>query len=293
MLLLPGLHVQLTDAVELSWGDGPYRFAPEHTVFVNTAITQPAPPDKLPTEIGVMLGAPVIVYGSDGPVCTATLGEGAELLARRDAYDEPGRWTRRELANEFRSATLSLSTTLIPDAGESCDGGLWARSADLAPPMLMKRATLTAEESPAIDEALRTAKMATWTHSTAYKSMKADYPDYVADLPEGAAPTWRQFLSRHHVHQVWTDDSGDITATHISYGDLNAGCGDGFWAYYSGVWTATQQELGVESDVVAMFDADADGQMEVISATQSGHALESASEGLTQNSTVPYEGCSC
>jgi len=290
MLLLPGQHVQLTDTVDPAWGEGSHRFAPEHAAFINTAITQPAPRDKLPDPLRVLLGAPVVVYGSDGPVCTATLGEQAELLSRRDAYEAPEGFTPEELEAEFSSAMLSLSTSLIPDAGESCAGGLWARSTALSPPRLLTRVT---EFSPAADEALRIAKMATWTQSSAYKTMKADYPDYVAELPDGEAPTWRKFLSRHHVHHVWKDDLGNAAATHISYGDLYAGCGDGFWGAYSGVWTTAQQELLVGPDVVAMFDADADGLFEVIAIADSGHELASASAALSRTSAVPFEGCSC
>lgn len=304
MPLIPGGKVVVSMDVDRGWGVGKVRHASEQLAEFSGA--RRADVARLPGELQALLGQAVDIYGPNGRVCTARLARSAELLVRYSGegypyldtdeefedFFEDGKLPRGTIAQVYRDYEPVLATQLIPDAGESCEGGVWARSAHLAAPTVLVEVEPRGPEVEAMKEARRRIR-----RSAGYREMKTNYEEYQADV-EGELD-WRRFIRRHFSTALWRDVSGEHEVVYARIGDFDSSCGDGFgWGQthlrrLDDSWREDVAALGYSDALVGVVDADGDGQLELIFDTPLGPSVSSASDDLKMEAAVWWDGCPC
>jgi len=291
------------------WGMGSLR---EHSGPGQFRAAMQANPAKLPEALLAHGARTFDVYGKDGKLCTARLGE-LSVLAQHDGpslfevfhgsidgveYEDgeehPADVFERQThtPKQIRSKVWASSDAdrwlvaeLVSDT--PCEGALWARDAELPPPRL-----LHAGPSPIVEQ-----RIAVHEASTALADAKAEYATWRDEHPEESKsmPTWAE-IERDHPAKVtaWLDETGTPRLVELDFGywpDL--GCGDnpttGLTAIdevIDGAFEPMSHSMGFG----AVFDVDLDGRYELLYGT----SLESETSALSliwDIYEVPY--CNC
>jgi hypothetical protein len=254
--------------------------APTVLTRETAAVRWPAAAKALTPAQAAWAGRAVAVRGRDGAArCRATVADLHVLLRYEPHFGTVAAWEGRgddgdpapddaALAQEARETGAPrdwwLVGRLVPDAGQACDGGLWARAADQpAPPPVAAAA--------APDRALRRAALQRLRALPEWKRIAGDYR---TDRLEGKrAPHWDQHGgTQPRVHVM----SGPGEVRWVWAGaSVNQGCGAFFgslWAVWEvrggakGTWTPLVTST-LESpwfDPLQAVDLDGDGRPELV-----------------------------
>jgi hypothetical protein len=266
-LFVTDAGVVLSSEAEHAWGRG-RLFEPEGEVKFRAA--KRANPDTLPSKYWSMRGRSFNLYGPDGQVCTARLGE-LRVLAQYGGWglggvlgsefsEDPERAPKQEIREGlWRREDLWLVAKI--ESPDSCKGALWARDAELAPPTILRRSLVP---NRTID-----ARLAVFLASEALAQTERSYRADYAALPEGMHadfPTWETVLAEHGA-RVWSWVDADMRPqlVELEFGRAPEPCGEPL----SSRMTALEHVRGDEFvevthavDPDAVFDADLNGQFE-------------------------------
>ncbi len=303
----------LSTAANPAWGtgrlrahDGPGQFRAAKRVDVA----------RIPEALLAQRGRTFDLYGADGKVCTARLGE-LSVLAQHDGpslYEvfhgsmDAAEWDEDEedpieaferqthAPREIRAKVWSSTTDgddsvwlvaeIVGDA--PCEGALWARDAELPPPAVLHRAR---EPLPILAE-----RVAAHEASATLATAKVAYAQWLRDRPEDARPTtaWADIEREHPAAaKAWLDEAGVPRLTELDFGYVEDGCGDfpetsitSVDVVVDGRFEPTEHVI----DPVAVFDADLDGRYELLYAER----LASETEALAQAWSIVEEFyCPC
>lgn len=304
----------LTTEADRAWGQGRLR---EHAGPGQFRAAKVADVAKLPAAHVAQRGRSFDVYGVDGKVCTARLGE-LSVLAQHDGpslfdvfhgsrdeqewdpdggEEDPYEAFEREVHSdkEIRAKVWAaldpeenrpwLVAPLVSDT--SCAGGLWARDAELPAPTLLHVA-----DAPTPITAQRIAAFET---SAELADTQAQYAKWERELTEEqreSLPTWDTIAAALPATvREWHDQSGTARIVELEFGQAPEGCGD----YGSTSITAVDlvsaggfERTSHSTGPLAVFDADLDGKFELLYGT----SLVSETEAL-EGSTARFEVFYC
>jgi hypothetical protein len=272
----------LSTEAEHAWGEGRLFVPPGEASF---RAAKRANPSTIPAELWSMRGRTFNLYGRDGQVCSARLGElrvvaqyggwslGGVLGEEWREQDPEGASKREILDGLWRRDDLWLVAEI--ESPDSCEGALWARDAELPPPMILRSSSAPNRASE--------ARLAAFARSEEFAETARTFQDYYATLPEDDrawAPTWESTLAEHGAEvQSWLDAQGQPQVIRLDFGRESEGCGDPFESKI----TALEYVRGDEFVAVpfstsphAVFDADFDGQLEFLHSSPSYYGLASA-----------------
>lgn len=309
----------LSTTAERTWGSGRLR---AHAGPGEFRAAKRADLAKIPADLLAQRGHTFDVYGASGKVCTARLGE-LSILAQHNGpseielfhgnmdfidEEEDGSDPFEKLEQEehtprqIRAKVWSFAETgwTPPSADEedhddrwlvaplvsetSCEGGLWARDAELPPPTVLH---LVEEASP-----ITAQRVAVHQASAALAEAKLSYERELADAPEDESLTdWATLVRDYPVSvKAWHDETGAPRLTELEFGYEPEGCGEGgpHLASVDMVVGSSFESLELEIHPLAVFDADLDGRFELLY----GSSLSSETDGLGQSWSI-YEEFYC
>ena len=133
------------------WASGPPVLVSDQSPVVGRCAVNEA---NLPADLKAWKGRKVVLFGPGGVVCNATLG-GLEIVGRFEPHFGTREfWNGADGQPKFKPAEIAaqalgtegasvLAAAVVPDAGGSCRGALWARDAGLAAPDIFVREAAT------------------------------------------------------------------------------------------------------------------------------------------------------
>lgn len=288
----------LSTEAKRSWGKG-RLFEPAGEVSYRAA--KAANPTKVPSALWSMRGRSFDLYGPEGKVCTARLGElrvvgqydGWSLggVLGEDWYDQdPERASKAEiLAGLWRRDDLWLVADI--ESADSCEGALWARDAELPPPTILRRSSDPNEASE--------ARLAAFLQSEELAETERTYRAEYAELDQETReyyPNWDEMVAQNGASVwSWIDADRRPHVVGLEFGSEPDGCGDPLWSRHTVLDFVRGDEL-VPAPYghfpAAVFDADLDGQLEFLYAHYDGGRLESPT--LEAHATVEEDWmCPC
>lgn len=273
----------LSTEADAAWGTGRLR---RHSGPGHFRAAKRANGRTVPAELWAQRGRTFDLYGTEGKVCTARLGE-LDVLAQHDGPsefylfhpDEMGDWEVFESdppsKAEVRQRVWSLAEHDEPETSvtpwlvaeiisdEPCKGALWARDSELPPPALLHPSE---EPSP-----LTERRLAQHESSTELAETRASYEDFYRHLDDEEREyygTWER-LSREHPATVrsWLDDEGQAHFLELHFGSYEGSCGEGYYAEITALDAVEGEAIvpsGNTANPVMIFDADLDGRFEVL-----------------------------
>jgi hypothetical protein len=245
---------------------------------------------KLPDALWAQRGRTFDVYGASGKLCTARLGElsvlaqhnGPSLFEVFNGSMDTIEWgsededptaaferqthTRKQIrAKVWSSTTLGddsvwLVAELVSD--RSCEGGLWARDAELPPPAVLHRA-----EGPL---PITLQRIAAHAASDTLAAAKLAYEEWRNGFPADERPTllWSTIEEEHPASATaWIDEGGTPRLVELDFGYTEDGCGDFPETRISSVDRVVDGEFEPTTHAiapVAVFDVDLDGRYELL-----------------------------
>lgn len=268
ILLVTDAGVVLSNEAKHAWGEG-RLFEPKGEVSYRTA--KRANPDAIPSDLWSLRARTFDLYGPDGRVCTARLGE-LRVVAQYDGWSLGGvlgedwfdRGPEGASNKQIREGLWQREDLwLVADieSPDSCEGALWARDAELPPPSILRRSEIPNRASE--------ARLAMFLASEEYATMEADYRTQLAAYDDEGReyyPTWETIVAEHGAKTwSWIDAHARPQLVGLEFGRQGEGCGDPqSWA------TALDYVRGEEFVPIlfhspdAVFDADLDGQYELL-----------------------------
>ncbi len=267
-----------TDA-SLAWGTGRLR---AHAGPGAHRAAKRADLGKVPEALWAQRGRTFDVYGASGKLCTARLGE-LSILAQhngpslfdvfhgQEAYEDgayerfeqhppSAKATRAKVWSSVGEDSAWLVAELVSDS--SCEGALWARDAELPPPALLHRVD---GPSPVIEQ-----RIAAHEASPKLAELKVAYQEWLEQYPEERHdyPEWSTIEREHPATaRAWLDESGAARLVELEFGYTEDGCGDFAETSISSVDLVTDggfEPTPHETGPLAVFDADLDGQYELL-----------------------------
>lgn len=306
----------LTTEADRAWGQGRLR---AHAGPGQFRAAKAADVAKLPAAHVAQRGRSFDVYGPDGKVCTARLGE-LSVLAQHDGPslfdvfhgsheeqewdpeqgdEDPYEAFEREVHSD-KEIRAKVWAALDPEANRpwlvaplvsdtSCAGGLWARDAELPAPNLLHLADASTS--------ITAQRLAAFESSAELADTKARYAEWERELSEDqreSLPTWDAIAAEHPaIVREWHDASGTARVVELEFGEAPEGCGDYGDTSITAVDLVTNggfERTSHSTGPLAMFDADLDGQYELL--YQSSLVSETdALQGHTSRFEVFY--CPC
>jgi hypothetical protein len=259
--------VVLSSEAEHAWGRG-RLFEPEGEVTFRAA--KRANPDTLPSKYWSMRGRSFNLYGPDGLVCTARLGE-LRVVAQYGGWglgdvlglefrDHPELASKQDIREGlWRRDDLQLVAEI--ESPERCDGALWARDAELPPPTILRRSSLP---NPASDARLAMF-LASETLAQTERSYRADYAALDEDM-RAYFPTWETVVAEYGARVwSWVDAAARPQLVELEFGLAPEPCGEPLSSRMTTLEHVRGDEFVDVPDEVgpdAVFDADLDGQLE-------------------------------
>lgn len=283
MLFVTDAGVVLSREAEREWGKG-RLFEPEGEVTYRAA--KRADASKVPAALWSMRGRTFDLYGADGKVCVARLGE-LRVVGQYDGWSlggvlgdewrdqDPAAASKAEIREGlWRRDDLWLVAEI--ESSDSCKGALWARDAELPPPTILRQSYAPTEASE--------ARLVEFRQSDDLAVTERNYRDAYAELePEQREyyPTWETLVAEHDASTwSWIDPHGRPLLVGLEFGREPEGCGDPLYSKL----TALDHVRGEQFVPVpyghtpaAVFDADHDGRLELLYSGDDGHWLASAS----------------
>jgi hypothetical protein len=280
-LFVTDAGVVLSTEAKREWGKGKL-FVPKGKVSYRAA--KRANPITIPAALWSMRGRTFDMYGADGKLCSARLGElrvvgqydGWSLggVLGQDWYDEdPESASKAEiLAGLWQRDDLWLVADF--ESADSCKGALWARDAELPPPMILRRST---DPTPA-SEARLAAFLRSEELAETERSYRAEYAELDAETRE-YYPNWDEMVAEHGANVwSWIDVDRRAHVVGLEFGREPDGCGEPLWSRHTALDLVRGDELVPTSyghSPTAIFDADLDGELEFLYVNYGGRWLES------------------
>ena len=300
-LFVTDAGIILSDAAERGWATG-RSFEPAGEVSYRAA--KRVDTAALPTELWQLAGREYDLYGPEGKLCTARLGE-LRVVAQYDGWGVAGllgdEWYDQD-PDEAKPAAIRKALWEREDlwlvaaiaADGPCEGALWARDAALPPPTILRQRPQSS--------AVTRARLAAFAESEELAETKRVYQEAYAQLaaedPESLEyyDDWAT-IEREHGAEVWAwvDPQGQARVVGLEFGQPQEACGD----FMSSWITALDYVRGDGFEPVeqphrprAIFDADGDGQLELLYRDEDGRRLVSPS--LAAEISVDYDWyCPC
>ncbi|MEX1367630.1 MAG: hypothetical protein AB1Z98_31160, partial [Nannocystaceae bacterium] len=273
----------LSNEAEAAWGKGRLR---RHAGPGQFRAAKRADARVVPESMWAQRGRSFDLYGPQGKVCTARLGE-LSVLAQHDGPTEfdlfngddyaygawedfeansPSAaqtraqvWSLAEDGTQDMRASVWLAAEIIGDA--PCEGALWARDSELPPPILLEASD---EPSP-----LGQRRIAEHEASEELAQIRDDYETFLAELDEqwrGDYGTWDRLAKEHPAKvRTWSDDDGTAHFVELHFGTSEGNCGDGHYSEIHAIDAVVDgafESVEGPADPVAIFDADLDGRFE-------------------------------
>ncbi|MFO7565216.1 MAG: hypothetical protein R6X02_21405 [Enhygromyxa sp.] len=281
-LFVTDAGVVLSTEAEQAWGKGKL-FEPKGHVSYRAA--KRAEPTAIPSALWSMRGRSFDLYNHEGKLCTARLGE-LRVLAQYDGwglggvlgdewYDEdPERASKAEIREGlWQREDLWLVAEI--ESPDSCEGALWARDAELPPPKLLRRST----DPNSVSE----ARLAAFSRSEELAETERGYrAEYAALDPETREyyPGWDELVAQQGASAwSWLDEHGRPQLVGLEFGAESEGCGDPLHSRITALDHVRGDEFVPVAHghwPIAVFDADLDGQLELLYADIDGQRLASA-----------------
>src|SRR5690606_34936318 len=280
-LFVTDAGIVLSTDAEREWGKG-RLFEPDGEVSYRAA--KRADATRVPTALWSMRGRMFDLYGPDGKVCTARLGE-LRVVAQYDGWslggvlgeewydqDPEGASKAQIRAGLWRRDDLWLVAEV--ESSGSCRGALWARDAELPPPTILRRTFAANHASEARAAEFRQSEGLAETG----RNSRTDYAQLDQEARE-YYPTWETLIEEGPTFWSWIDPHGSPRLVGLEFGREPEGCGD---SPYSRL-TALDHVRGDEFVPVAhahfpdaVFDVDHDGRLELLYSGDDGPWLMSA-----------------
>lgn len=270
LLFVTDAGLVLSTEAERSWGEG-RLFEPEGEVSYRAA--KRADPTAIPSALWSMRSRTFDLYGPDGRVCTARLGElrvvaqyggwGLGGVLGEDWYDVDPEGVSKKQIREGLWQRDDLWLVAELESPDSCEGALWARDAELPLPTILRRSELPNHASK--------ARLDQFHASEELAELERNYKEEYATLDEETRayyPGWDTLVAEHGAAAwSWIDAHARPMLVGLEFGREPEGCGD---PLYSRI-TALEHVRGDEFVPVAhghspaaIFDADLDGQFELL-----------------------------
>lgn len=289
--------IVLSGEAEAQWGTGRLR---DHAGPGQFRASKKADAAKIPRSLWEQRGRTFDLYGPDGRVCTARLGE-LSILAQHDGpalydvfepHDHDGFMadppSRRQIRARVWDHPNGGQPWLVADvvSDQSCAGALWARDADLPAPSILR----PSDEPSDPPSDLGRRRIAELEASQTYAQVRADYEEYRNSLGDRDRESYRPWpeLEKRYPAQVrtWRDAAGTARLVELEFGYSDASCGEGVYARITSVdavtgdaFEPTERAIGATT----IFDADLDGayeQLHVRNASAPWLASDTLAQGL-------------
>lgn len=303
-MFVSGNTVILDTQASTDWARGEL-FEPVGEVSHRAA--RPADLERLPAGIATRVQQPIDLYGPEGKLCTVAIErltvvaqydgwsvngmyEDAGELEQEVEYDDEG-WPIGVTPAERRNKLWDTQPKWL--IGElaidpSCEGASWARDTALPAPMILTES----ERSNATGR----ARLRAFRRSSALTELRAEYEAFLAELdPESLAvfDDWDRIAKEDPARaSVWLDGAGEAQVVELRFGPQpGGGCGD-FDVYRTRLEVrrgATFETSEWSVDPIAVFDADLDGQFELLYDIQAdgwARTLRSSSPSLAMEAEV-------
>lgn len=235
----------------------------------------------VPASLWAQRGRTFDLYGADGKVCTARLGDISVLAQHNgpDLYDlfdnnssvldyeefENRTISRKEIRAEVWSIAQEGGSWLVAEviSDDACTGALWARDSSLPAPTVLR---LSDNPSPETER-----RLALHEASAELADTQAEYEKWYADVaPEDRDyhDSWSTIVSRSPATvQGWVDADGVVRMVELRFGEEGEFCGDGFDTRISALEHVTAEgfeDTAQSVEAEAVFDADGDGRYEFL-----------------------------
>lgn len=271
-LFVTDAGIVLSSEAERSWGTG-RLFEPAGKVSFRAA--KRANSTKVPAELWSMRGRSFDLYGADGKVCTARLGE-LRVVAQYAGWslggvlgdewyeEDPEGASKTEIRKGlWQRDDLWLVAQIASD--EPCKGALWARDAELPPPTVLRRSSAS---NPTV-EARRVAFEKSEELAEAERSYRAEYAELAEHDPESLEyySSWDTIVAQRGVELwSWLDAEGRPQLVGLEFGEEMGGCGSLSSQLTALDFVRDEAFVPVEHGYApaAIFDADGDGQLELL-----------------------------
>ncbi|GEM_PF-4397791 len=258
----------------------------------------------LPEGLRLHRGRRFDLYGAEGRVCSATVGD-LSLVAQYGGYTLEGvlgydildslpvdvdgepiipEARVRQAIWESQPHWLMGELRAGPDCPSDLGGAglLWARDASLPPPTVLR-----ASDEPNV---LTEARARAFSSSDAFAALEADYRSYYAGLDADYRrynSSWEEIARDNPLELIsWLDAAGDPRLLELHFGVDDESCGDGHDASADSlelVVSAGLEPTGFGSYPSAVFDINADGHYELLYESGSGWGRELVSlDGETE-----------
>ncbi len=246
----------------LAWGTGRMKVDPidaGYTVHREVAI------ERLPASLQAVIGARYNLYSAEGGICDAQVS-GVSLYGEEtgqhftESDEKPTRADMREMAKELDNGTYVLEARLA--APDGCTP-VWARSADLPPPIVFARGIDDPSLRPRVLEHMKTLR--------GIRRMSAERRGYLRDLDaeeRSKQLPWAAFLDAQLKFVRWDEIGGTrgFVTAQVTHDD---GCG-GFnpdpvtmLFELNGDILTPHADPGF-LDPIALMDVDRDGHLEAV-----------------------------
>jgi len=299
----------LHTSAKLAWGEGHLR---DHEGPGQFLAAKRASASAVPAELWVQRGRTFDLYGAEGKVCTARLGE-LSVLAQHDgpglydlffdeyAYDEddesapsydefdeadyPPRAIRRQVWSTTDDDGAWLVAEVVSET--SCAGALWARDAQLPPPVILHR-------SDAPNAAAR-HDVEQFEASDDLADLRTEYMRWHGELDEDEQsyePDWATIAYENPTQALtWWTEQHDPALVELQFGLESGWCGDGFDTQVRSISQVSDGQLVPMErppHPIAVFDADLDGRYEFLTSTRYDEEIDSIrSETLADSWGIP------
>lgn len=298
-LLVHEGKVVLASQVDLAWATGPIHNAFRDWTFYAWQAVDAA---RLPPEIAALPGSRVVVYDGEGGSCEATIGEPrlhVEVVGDIFPDEHPSARERRQAAVERMTAPQGLVADLV--APTACNG-LWARLAELPPPVRYTKSELGGRAL----RSLRPAVMAEIRRQPEYQALRREFAEDVRDRFDAADDLdrrWRDFVREGLEVTRWEAQDGRTFFYAVTIDPRAEACSDDFYARTA--WILDPAEDGALArrpggpihDPRAFFDGDGDGLVEAVRVDGFGlwTIVEDAVDGpiVERSYELEYYGCPC
>lgn len=280
-LFVTDAGVVLSTEAEHGWGEG-RLFEPGGEVSFRAA--KRANPNAIPSDLWSMRGRVFDLYGPEGRVCTARLGE-LRVVAQYGGwslggvlgdewYDQEPKASKQQIQKGlWKRDDLWLVAEI--ESTTSCEGALWARDAALPLPTILRRSELPNHATK--------ARLAQLHASEELAELERNYKEDYASLdPETRLyySSWDTLVAEHGATAwSWIDSHARPQLVGLQFGSEPEGCGDSLYSWI----TALDHVRGDEFVPVAtrahspdaVFDFDLDGQFELLYSTPGSHWVAS------------------
>jgi hypothetical protein len=273
-LFVTDAGVVLSTEAEHGWGEG-RLFEPDGEVSFRAA--KRANPNAIPSDLWSMRARTFDLYGPDGRVCTARLGE-LRVVAQYGGWSLGGvlgeEWYEQEPESASKQQIQKglwkredLWLVAEIESSSSCEGALWARDAALPLPTILRRSELPNHATK--------ARLAQFHASEELAELERNYKDEYAELePETRSyyPSWDTLLVEHGATAwSWIDSHARPQLVGLQFGREPEGCGDPLYSRITALDHVRGDEFVPAATHVhspdAVFDFDLDGQFELLYST--------------------------